>query len=94
MSKKIRKFIIVDGNALLHRAWHALPPMTTKDGRVVNAVYGFLTTLFKALTEFKPEYLAVTFDRKEKTFRHEAFAEYKAQREKQPDEFYNQLPIL
>ncbi|KKQ78520.1 MAG: polymerase I protein [Parcubacteria group bacterium GW2011_GWC2_38_7] len=94
MSKQRKKFVIVDGNALLHRAWHALPPMTTKDGRMVNAVYGFLTTLFKALTEFKPEYLAVTFDRKEKTFRHEISVEYKAQREKQPDEFYEQLPIL
>jgi len=94
MSKQRKKFVIVDGNALLHRAWHALPPMTTKDGRLVHAVYGFLTTLFKALTEFKPEYLAVTFDRKEKTFRHELSVDYKATRVKQPDELYDQIPIL
>ncbi len=89
-----KKFMIVDGNAILHRAWHALPPMTTKDGMVVNAVYGFLTTFFKALKEFSPEYVAVTFDRKEKTFRHEEFKEYKATRIKQPDELYAQIPVV
>ncbi|MBT5338063.1 DNA polymerase I, partial [Candidatus Falkowbacteria bacterium] len=94
MSKKKKKFIIVDGNAVLHRAFHALPPMMTKDGTLVNAVYGFITTIFKAVKEFKPEYIAVTFDRKEKTFRHEEFADYKAHREKQPDELYAQIPII
>lgn len=86
--------MIIDGNAILHRAWHALPPMTTKDGRVVHAVYGFLTIFFKALGEFKPDYLAVTFDRREKTFRHEEYVEYKATRVKQPDELYEQIPII
>lgn len=86
--------MIVDGNGILHRAWHALPPMTTKDGRVVNAAYGFITLFFKAIKEFKPEYIAVTFDRKEKTFRHEEFVEYKATRVKQPDELYDQIPIV
>ena len=93
MPKK-RKFMIVDGNAILHRAWHALPPMTTKDGRMVNAAYGFVTTFFRALKEFKPEFVAVSFDRKEKTFRHLEYKEYKAGREKQPDEFYAQFPIV
>jgi len=92
--QKRKKFMIFDGNAILHRAWHALPPMTTKDGVVVNAVYGFITTLLKALSEFKPEYMAVTFDRKEKTFRHEEFKEYKGTRTKQPDELYAQIPIV
>jgi DNA polymerase-1 len=89
-----KKFMIVDGNAILHRAWHALPPMTTKDGVVVNAAYGFVTTFFKALKEFSPEYVAVTFDRKEKTFRHEEFKGYKATRIKQPDELYAQIPLV
>ncbi|MBI5077062.1 DNA polymerase I [Candidatus Falkowbacteria bacterium] len=93
MPQKKKKFLIVDANAILHRAWHALPPMTLKDGRMVNAVYGFVTTIFKALKEFKPEFCAVCFDRKEKTFRHEEFAEYKAGRVKQPDEFYSQIPL-
>ena len=91
---KRKKFLIFDGNAILHRAWHALPPMVTKEGVVVNAVYGFITTFLKALAEFKPEYAAVTFDRKEKTFRHEEFKEYKATRTKQPDELYAQIPIV
>ncbi len=91
---KKKKFIILDGNAILHRSFHALPPMLTKDGVLVNAVYGFLTTLFKSINEFKPEFIAVTFDRKEKTFRHEEFSDYKAHREKQPDELYAQIPII
>ncbi len=94
MAKK-DKFLIIDGNAILHRAWHSLPPtMTTQDGIPVNAVYGFLTTFFKALQEFKPKYAAVTFDRKEKTFRHEEYKEYKATRIVKEDELYAQIPII
>lgn len=95
MAQKVKKLIIIDGNALLHRAWHALPPtLTTKTGEIVNAVYGFTMILLKVLKEFKPEYVAVTFDKAAPTFRHEAFAEYKAQRVKQPDELYNQIGRL
>ena len=91
---KTKKFIIVDGNAIVHRSFHALPPMTSKNGQMVNAVYGFVTTLFKAIKEFKPEYLAVTFDRKEKTFRHDVYKDYKANRVKQVDELYDQIPVI
>ena len=94
MPSKQKKLMIIDGNALLHRAWHALPPMSTQKGLMINAAYGFLNIVFKAIKDLKPDYLAVTFDRREKTFRHEEYAEYKAGREKQPDEFYNQLPIV
>jgi DNA polymerase-1 len=90
----MKKFIIIDGNAILHRAWHALPPLTSKNGQLVNAAYGFTMILIKALKDLKPYYGAVTFDRKEKTFRHEEYAEYKAQRPKQPDELYAQIPII
>lgn len=85
-------FMIIDGNALIHRSFHALPPLTTKTGEIVNAVYGFTAVLLKALREFKPEYVALTLDRKEKTFRHEQFAGYKATRVKAPDELYAQIP--
>lgn len=88
------KFVIVDGNAILHRAFHALPPLATKEGVVVNAVYGFITTLLKVLRELKPRYLAVTFDVAGPTFRDKIYKEYKAQRAEQPQELYNQLPIL
>ncbi|MBU4331935.1 DNA polymerase I [Patescibacteria group bacterium] len=93
MSKK-PKFIIIDGNALLHRAWHALPPLTTNKGQIVSGVYGFTAIFLKVLKELEPDYIAVTFDRREKTFRHKEFKEYKAKRIKQPDELYEQIPIL
>jgi len=89
---KKAKFMIIDGNALIHRSFHALPPLTTKTGEIVNAVYGFTTVLIKAIKEFRPEYVALTLDRKEKTFRHEQFKDYKATRVKAPDELYAQIP--
>lgn len=88
-----KKFIIIDANALLHRSFHALPPLTTKQGQLVNAVYGFTSVLLRVLKEFKPAYVVAAFDMKKKTFRHEEYAEYKAGRVKQPDEFYAQIPL-
>ncbi|MFA5318256.1 MAG: DNA polymerase I [Patescibacteria group bacterium] len=95
MAVKKEKLIIIDGNALIHRSFHALPTtMKTKSGEITNAVYGFTTVLIKALKEFKPEYIVLTLDRKEKTFRHEEFTEYKAKRVKAPDELYEQIPRI
>lgn len=92
---KTEKIIIIDGNALVHRAFHALPPtMKTRSGQMTNAVYGFVTILFKVLKEIKPKYAVVTFDVKKKTFRHEQYQDYKATRKKQPDELYQQIPIV
>jgi len=86
------KFLIFDGNAIIHRSFHAMPPtMTTKTGEVVNAVYGFSSFLLKAIKEFKPAYVAVSFDLKGPTFRHEEYAEYKATRVKAPQELYDQF---
>lgn len=86
------KFLIFDGNAIVHRSFHAMPPtMTTKTGEIVNAVYGFSSFLLKAIKEFKPAYVAVSFDLKGPTFRHEEYAEYKATRVKAPDELYAQF---
>ena len=89
---KKEKFIIIDGNALIHRSFHALPPLIIKSGEMVNAVYGFTTVLLKALREFQPKYIALTLDRKEKTFRHKQYDKYKANRIKAPDELYAQIP--
>ncbi|NWF77318.1 MAG: DNA polymerase I [Chloroflexi bacterium] len=84
--------LLFDGNALIHRAFHALPPLTqSKTGELVNAVYGFASTLLKVLAEFKPTHWAVAFDRPTPTFRHEMFAEYKAQRPATPEELKNQI---
>ncbi|MBI4253058.1 DNA polymerase I [Candidatus Uhrbacteria bacterium] len=86
-----KRFMIIDGNALLHRAWHALPPLTTQKGEVVNAVYGFTQILMKALKELEPAYCVVAFDKKGPTFRHEQYKAYKATRVKQPQELYDQI---
>lgn len=89
-----KTFIILDGNALLHRAWHAIPPLTTRDGRVVNAVYGFLNVVEKMLAQFSPDFMAVAWDLAGGTFRHEEYVEYKATREKKADELYAQIPMI
>ncbi|MEK7606710.1 MAG: DNA polymerase I [Patescibacteria group bacterium] len=90
----MKRFIIIDGNALVHRAFHALPPLSTKEGLFVNAVYGFTMILMRVLKEYHPEYIAVTFDLPAPTFRHKKYAEYKATRIKQPQELYDQLPLV
>jgi len=86
------KFLIIDSNALLHRSFHALPPLMDKLGNQTGAVYGYLLTLFKAINDIGPEFIAATFDTPSPTFRHKKFKEYKAKREKAPDEFYEQIP--
>ncbi len=85
---------ILDGNAIVHRAFHALPPMVDQNGRMVNAAYGFTTTLLKVIRDLEPTYLVATFDGPEKTFRHESYAEYKAHREAAPQDLYDQIPII
>ncbi|MEK7164843.1 MAG: 5'-3' exonuclease H3TH domain-containing protein, partial [Patescibacteria group bacterium] len=94
MTHDTKKFVIIDGHALLHRAWHALPPLTTKDGTLVNAVYGFTSIMLTIIKDLKPEYGAVAFDVAGGTFRHESYKEYKATREKAPDELYAQIQLI
>ncbi|MDP3093828.1 MAG: 5'-3' exonuclease H3TH domain-containing protein [bacterium] len=89
-----RLLIVIDAHSLIHRAYHALPPLKTKDGRLVNAVYGFFTVFFKALRELRPDSVAVAFDLAAPTFRHRAFPGYKAKRERAPEEFYLQIPTI
>ncbi len=89
-----KTLVLLDGNALLHRAWHAIPPLTTKDGRVVNAAYGFAMALDTILKQWKPEYMVVAWDLPGKTFRHEAFEAYKAQRKEKEPELYAQIPLI
>lgn len=95
MSAKTPKFYIIDGHALIHRAWHALPPtMRTKKGEIVNAVYGFTMILLRVIRDLKPDYLAVAFDLPKPTFRHKQYTAYKATRVKQADELYQQIPRI
>jgi DNA polymerase-1 len=86
------RLVLFDGNALLHRAFHALPPLTVrKTGEMVGAVYGFALMLLKVINELKPTHYAIAFDMKGPTFRHELFDQYKAQRPPTPDELVGQL---
>jgi len=85
--------VLIDSNAIIHRAYHALPKtMSTRAGEPTNAVYGFATALIKVLEDIKPDYIAASFDLAGPTFRHEAFAEYKATRVKADQELYDQIP--
>ncbi len=93
-NNKNKKFVIIDGHAIIHRAYHALPPLTVKDGTMVNAVYGFTSMLLKVISDLKPDYLAVSFDVAGGTFRDEVYEDYKATREKADDELYDQIPLI
>jgi len=87
------RLIIIDGNAIVHRAYHAIPPLTTKKGQMVNAVYGFTSMLLKVWKDLKPTHIAVTFDLAGPTFRHIKFEKYKATRVKADQELYDQIPL-
>lgn len=92
MSKR-KKLVIFDGHALVHRGYHAIPYLSTKDGTPTNAVYGFTMMMLLALRELKPDYVAVAWDAPGKTFRHDDYKDYKATRKKADQELYDQLPI-
>lgn len=90
-----KKIIIIDGNALIHRSFHALPTtLRTKNGQLTNAAYGFTSFLIKALNDIKPNYAVLTLDRKAPTFRHTSYDKYKATRVKAPQELYDQIPMV
>ena len=87
------KFLVIDGSSLIHRAFFALPPLTTRQGIHTGAVYGLCNMLLKLLDEVKPRYMAVAFDKSRKTFRSKLYAEYKAQRKPTPSELSEQFPL-
>ncbi|MDO8676301.1 MAG: DNA polymerase I [Candidatus Azambacteria bacterium] len=90
----MKRFILIDAYALIHRAYHALPPLTTKSGEIVNAVFGFTSIFIRVIKEFKPDYVAAAFDLPEPTFRHKEYKEYKATRKEAPPDLYPQVPIV
>jgi len=83
--------VLIDGNSLLHRAYHAMPKLTTSSGKAINAVYGFVSMLFRVFVDLAPDYVAVSFDKKGPTFRHKEFAEYKAKRPKMEEDLVSQV---
>lgn len=91
----MKKLLLIDGNAILHRAYHAYPPnFTDKDGNPTNAIYGFYAMLIKLLQDVKPEYLAICFDRGAPTFRMNMYAGYHENRPKMQDDLASQVPRL
>ena len=87
------KLLLIDSSALIYRAFYALPPLTDKKGRVVNAVYGFMAAFLNILKQTEPTHVIFAFDSPKPTKRAEKYGEYKAHREKAPDELYAQIPI-
>ncbi|MBI2056350.1 MAG: DNA polymerase I [Candidatus Sungbacteria bacterium] len=87
----MNRFILIDAHAIIHRAYHALPPLTSSSGEPVNAVYGFTTILLRMLRELKPNYVAAAFDLAGPTFRHAAYERYKAHRPETPSDLSSQF---
>ncbi len=94
LSARMKKLLLIDGNAIFHRAFHALPLFKTGSGEYTNAIYGFLKMFIEIIRREKPEYVAVAWDRAAPTFRHKEYKEYKATRAAPPEELYPQLPRL
>ncbi len=88
------KFVIIDGNSLINRAFYALPVLSNSKGEFSNGVYGFVNILIKVIFEIKPKYIAVALDYGKKTFRNNMYREYKAKRRPTPPELIMQFPIL
>ena len=88
------RLVIIDGNAILHRAYHALPPLTNTSGQPINAVYGFISMLFRIKENLQPSHLLVCFDRPEPTFRKQLYVGYQAQRPKMDEELISQIDLL
>ncbi|KKP49791.1 MAG: polymerase protein [Candidatus Roizmanbacteria bacterium GW2011_GWA2_33_33] len=90
----MKTLLLIDGNAIMHRAYHALPPFKAADGTPTNVVYGYLSMLNKVVTDFKPDYLISCFDTPKATFRNKLFKEYQSQRPKIDDDFIIQIPLV
>ena len=90
----MKRLVLLDTHAIIHRAYHALPPLTSPAGEPVGAVYGFTTILLKIIRELKPDYLAACFDMPGPTFRHAAYERYKATRPEAPSDLVNQFALV
>lgn len=88
----MKNLILIDANAIIHKAFHALPPLTNREGDQINAIYGFSSILLKIINDLNPDYLAAAYDLPAPTFRHIEYDGYKAKRPKAPDELMAQIP--
>ncbi len=90
----MNKLVLIDGNSVINRAFYATPPLTDSKGQPTNAVFGFINMLIKIIGDINPKYLIVAFDRKEPTFRHAMYTEYKGTRKPMPEDLRPQIPLL
>ncbi len=90
----MKKLLLVDGNAQLHRAYHAIPPLTTRSGEQVNAIFGFWSLFLRSLKDLEPDGVVFTFDKSSNTFRHDMYDKYKATRQKMEPDLAAQIPRL
>ena len=88
----MKKLVLIDANAIIHKAFYAIPPLTNRNKEQINAIYGFSSMLLKMIKDLKPDYITAAYDLPAPTFRHEQYAEYKANRPKKPDELIEQIP--
>ncbi len=90
----MQKLVLIDGHAILHRAYHALPPtLTNREGTPTNAIYGFMTMLLRVLSDLKPDYLAVAFDLPAPTFRQQMYTQYQGKRPEMEGNLTSQIPL-
>ncbi|MEI7942913.1 MAG: PIN domain-containing protein, partial [Candidatus Riflemargulisbacteria bacterium] len=90
----MKKALLIDGHSLAYRAFFAVGGLTTKDGQPTNALFGFISMVMQIIKNYSPEQIYVAFDLPQPTFRHVMYKEYKAHREKPPEEFISQIPII
>jgi DNA polymerase-1 len=90
----MKTLCLIDGSAYFYRAYHAIRPLSTKEGIPTNAVFGFTTMLLKVIKDYKPDYVSCVFDTAAKTFRHHMYAEYKANRSEMPEDLQQQIPYI
>lgn len=88
------RLLVIDGNSIINRAFYGIKLLSTKDGKYTNGIYGFMNIFHKLLTEYQPDRVAIAFDVKQPTFRHEMYSEYKAGRHAMPEELKEQMPVL
>jgi len=88
----MKRLVLIDSNAIVHKAFHAIPPLTNRDGEQVNAIYGFSSILLKIISDLNPDYIAATYDLPAPTFRHLEYDAYKANRRDKIDELVEQIP--
>src|SRR4029079_11459021 len=91
MSAQPKPLVLVDGSSYLYRAYHALPALMNSKGFPTGAAYGMINMLKRLIADYQPEYMAVVFDTKGKTFRDDIYPEYKATRKETPNELVQQI---